>query len=123
MRLLAASGSNLSAGTLIAVAAFSALVLRGGVRHYRGRNRWVMRWLPSEAAYFGTAWFGAAGLLMVLCALAAKVSVVLEAIVAVPALAVLAIAIVSTFWLPARLLPGWYLAEARTRARHRTPSA
>lgn len=108
MLLTASSDATLSAGSLALIACFSALCLVNGVRHYRGRGTWLLAWLPSGASFFGPAWFGACGLMLVVCELASRVSVVLAGLLAIPTLALGAIALVSLVWLPPRLLPSWY---------------
>lgn len=115
----ASSDAPLSAGTLVLVTCFSALVLITGVRHYRGHGTWLLPWLPTQASFFGSAWYGAFGLMVVLCDLAERVSVVLVAVLAIPTFGLGLIALVSLFWLPSRLLPGWY----RDRRRRSHPRA
>lgn len=119
MLLTASSAATLSAGTLALIACFSAACLFNGVRHYRGHGTWLLSWLPSEASFFTPAWFGACGLMLVLCLLAAHVSVVLEALLAIPAFVLFAISLMSLVWLPSRLLPIWYRDRRRQRGQRR----
>lgn len=119
MVLAASATKPLSGGSLVLVVCFCALSLAFGIAHYRGWHRPWIRLLPFESIFFLPAWFGALGLLAALCALAARLSVWVEAVLAVPTLLVLAITLMSLFWLPSSLLPGWY----RTwRDRGRPPS-
>jgi hypothetical protein len=116
MLLSGSSTDSLSAGTLVLIACFSAVCLLNGVRHYHGRGTWLLRWLPTEASFFAPAWYGAMGLMVVLCELAGGVSRLLEAVLAIPTLVLFAVALVSLVWLPSRLLPEWY----RDRRQRRT---
>jgi ribose/xylose/arabinose/galactoside ABC-type transport system permease subunit len=113
MFLVASSNATISLPSMLLIAAFSALMLVRGIQHYRGRNTWIIKWLPWSDGFFGGAWFGAFGLMVVLCLLAGRVSAVLEAVLAIPTFLLFLIALVSMVWLPSRLLPGWY------RHRHR----
>lgn len=108
MILIASSNPSISAGTLVLIAAFSAALLANGVRHYRGRGTWLLEWLPTQASFFMPAWYGACGLMVVLCVLAGRVSVALEALLAIPTFVLFVIAVMSIVWLPSRLLPEWY---------------
>lgn len=100
---------------MLLIAGFSVLLLVNGVRHYRGRGTWLLSWLPTEASFFAPAWYGAMGLMVVLCELAGRVSVVLAGLLAVPTFVLFAIAMASLVWLPSRLLPRWYRDRRRQR--------
>lgn len=115
MILVAGTHTTMSAGTLVLVTCFSAWLLIGGVRHYRGRGQWLMRWLPTEVSFFTPAWYGAFGLMIVLCELARTVSLGLEVVLAIPTLLLFVVALMSLVWLPSRLLPEWYRARRRQR--------
>ena len=106
----ASSGASLSAGELVLIACFSACVLVSGVAHYRGWHKGWIRALPFEANFFGPAWFGACGLLVVLCVLAGRLSAWVEALLALPTFVVFVISLMSIVWLPSKLLPAWYLS-------------
>jgi hypothetical protein len=116
MLLTGSSTDSLSAGTLVLITCFSAVCLVNGVRHYHGRGTWLLRWLPSEASFFAPAWYGAMGLMVVLCELAGRVGRVLEALLAIPTLVLFAIALMSLVWLPSRLLPEWYRDRRQRRS-------
>lgn len=109
MLFWASTDTQLSAGSLLVVICFCAAALAFGVAHYRGWHKGWIRVLPFEANFFGPAWFGATGLLVALCDLAARVNVWLAAILAVPTFIVFVITLMSLVWLPSRLLPSWYL--------------
>lgn len=119
--MIAAASTDawLSRTDLIEIVCFCTLLLVTGVRHYHGRGRWMLRWIPFEVSFFGIAWYGACGLMVVLCNAVRRFSVVLGALLAVPAFVLLGISLMSLFWLPPRLLPAWYL---RWRAQGRPPS-
>jgi hypothetical protein len=119
MFLVASSTQSLSAGSLVVIVCFCAASLLFGVAHYRGWHRGWIRLLPFEANFFGPAWFGAFGLLVALCELAARLSDMLAAVLAVPTFIVFVIMLMSLVWLPSRLLPSWYL---NWREQGRPPS-
>lgn len=105
-----------SPGTTWLIAVFCALLLLQGIGHYRGRHTWVMRFLISDASFFAVAWYGAAGLLTVLDSALSRFAPVLALVLFVPTAITWGIAIMALFWLPARLLPAWYL-EWRAHGR------
>ena len=109
MLLSASTARSLPVGTLALVVCACAASLAFGVAHYRGWHRGWIRVLPFEANFFGPAWFGACGLLVALCDLAARLSVWFAAVLAVPTFIVFVIMLMSLVWLPPRLLPSWYL--------------
>jgi hypothetical protein len=109
MHLYASTDTSLSGGKLVLVVCFSALSLVFGIAHYKGWNKGWIRWLPFEANFFLPAWFGACGLLVAFSTLAGRLSAGLEVVLAVPTFVVFVIMLMSLVWLPARLLPQWYL--------------
>lgn len=122
MLFTAATQAHLPLGTLGLIACFSALVLVNGVRHYRGQGTWMLGWLPSRASFFAPAWYGAFGLMVVLCVLAGQVSTVLEAVLGIPAFVLLGISLISLVWLPSSLLPAWYRDALTQAAAGRQPA-
>jgi hypothetical protein len=98
----------LSTGDLIGGILLGGAGLGQGIRHYRGTVTWMLRYLPGETQFFTPLWGG----IMLLCGVAADllapVSHIAAVIIAVPALAALAVTLLSLFWLPGRLLPRWF---------------
>jgi hypothetical protein len=122
MVFAASTHTSLSGGSLALVTCFCAVSLAFGIAHYRGWHRSWMYLLPSEASFFLPAWFGAFGLLAVLCILAAKLSAWLALVLALPTAVAFAIMLMSMVWLPPRLLPSWY-RDSRDRRRASSPLA
>ncbi|HTX07011.1 MAG TPA: hypothetical protein VME22_00285 [Solirubrobacteraceae bacterium] len=121
MLLTASTRAPLSAGSLVLIVCFCSATLAFGIAHYRGWHRQWIGWLPFDANFFGPAWFGACGLLVVLAEEAGRIGAWLEAVLAVPAFIVFVIMVMSLVWLPSRLLPAWYLhwrAQGRPRFGH-----
>ena len=102
-------------GPFLLIGGIGIVILLIGVGHYRGWQKSGLLRVPFDSIHFMPAWFGAAAVLMAAGVLGSRLAgwiMVLGALAFIP----FAVALVGLFWLPDRLLPGWYLAW-RARGR------
>lgn len=100
---------------LLLIGGIGVLVLLLGVGHYRGWQKSGLLRVPFDSIHFMPAWFGTAIVIVALGSLGSRLTAWFMALAAIGFIP-FAVALVGLFWLPDRLLPGWYLAW-RARGR------
>src|ERR1044071_637226 len=87
---------------------FGALLLLVGLAAYTGRLRWVIMRSARSQAWFGLTWLGLGLVLAHVATALGEGRDAPQAVLAVLSGALILFGIVTSFWMPAVLLPEWY---------------